>query len=114
VNGYGDYKDRRKTTGGYAGDERRGHETCQLVIEHHAQLAQMSADIAHIKRKIDNGLTEKMDSLNNRLDALDRDSWVTQLLSGGVKKLIGLIIFLILANALANNAILALVRISQG
>ena len=66
--------------------------------------------VSHIKAKIDNGLTEKMEALSKRLDALSQDSWATQLLSGGVKKLIALIIFLILANALANNAILALVK----
>lgn len=110
MNGYGDHNDRRKTAGGYAGEDRRGHEMCPLVVEHHATLAQMGADIAHIKKKIDNGLTEKMDNLSKRLDALSQDSWATQLLSGGIKKLIALIIFLILANALANNAILAVLK----
>ncbi len=97
-------------TGHYEGGERRGHEMCPMVVEHHATLAQMGADIAHIKAKIDNGLTEKMDNLSKRLDALSQDSWATHLLSGGMKKLIGLIIFLILANALANNAIWAVIK----
>ena len=110
MNGYGDHSDRRKATGAYAGDERRGHEMCPMVVEHHATLAQMGADISHIKAKIDNGLTEKMEALSKRLDALSQDSWATHLLSGGVKKLIGLIIFLILANALANNAIWAVIK----
>lgn len=110
MNGYGDHNDRRKTAGGYAGEDRRGHEMCPMVVEHHAALAQMGADISHIKRKIDNGLTEKMEALSKRLDDLSQDSWATQLLSGGVKKLVALIIFLILANALANNAIWAVIK----
>lgn len=110
MNGYGDHSDRRKTTGGYSGDERRGHDMCPMVVEHHAALAQMGADISHIKAKIDNGLTEKMEALSKRLDALSQDSWATHLLSGGMKKLIGIIIFLILANALANNAIWAVIK----
>jgi len=110
MNGFEDSTDRRKHGGGYAGAERRGHDMCPMVVEHHASLAQMGADISHIKAKIDNGLTEKMDNLSKRLDALSQDSWATQLLSGGMKKLIGLIIFLILANALANNAIWAVIK----
>ena len=110
MNGFDDFKDRRKYGGGYTGAERRGHDMCQMVVEHHATLAQMGADISHIKAKIDNGLTEKMENLSKRLDALSQDSWATHLLSGGMKKLIGLIIFLILANALANNAIWAVIK----
>ena len=110
MNGFDGFSDRRNPGGNYTGVERRGHEMCPLVVEHHATLAQMGADISHIKAKIDNGLTEKMDNLSKRLDALSQDSWATQLLSGGVKKLIALIIFLILANALANNAILAVLK----
>jgi len=110
MNGADEYGNRRKYGGGYAGAERRGHEMCPMVVEHHATLAQMGADISHIKAKIDNGLTEKMDNLSKRLDALSQDSWATHLLSGGMKKLIGLIIFLILANALANNAIWAVIK----
>lgn len=94
----------------YDDSDGRSHEMCSLVIEHHANLAQMSADISHIKAKIDNGLTEKMEALTKRLDTIDRDSWVTHLMSGGLKKLIALIIFLILANALANNAIWAVIK----
>ena len=97
-------------TGHYEGGERRGHEMCPMVVEHHAALAQMGADIAHIKAKIDNGLTEKMEALSKRLDILSQDSWATHLLSGGIKKLIARIIFLILANALANNAIGAVIK----
>lgn len=110
MNGFDHMEDRRKHGGGYAGAERCGHEMCPMVVEHHASLAQMGADISHIKKKIDNGLTEKMEALSKRLDALSQDSWATQLLSGGVKKLVALIIFLILANALANNAIWAVLK----
>lgn len=110
MNGFDHMADRRKHGGSYTGVERRDHDMCPLVVEHHATLAQMGADISHIKAKIDNGLTEKMEALSKRLDALSQDSWATQLLSGGMKKLIGLIIFLILANALANNAIWAMLK----
>jgi len=110
VNGFDHMEDRRKHGGSYTGGERRGHDMCPMVVEHHAALAQMGADISHIKAKIDNGLTEKMEALSKRLDALSQDSWATHLLSGGMKKLIGLIIFLILANALANNAIWAVIK----
>lgn len=110
MNGFDDSKDRRKYGGSYTGAERRGHDMCPMVVEHHASLAQMGADISHIKAKIDNGLTEKMEALSKRLDELGKDSWATTLLSGGMKKLIALIIFLILANALANNAIWAVIK----
>lgn len=110
MNGFDHMADRRKQSGGYVGAERRGHDMCPMVVEHHAALAQMGADISHIKAKIDNGLTEKMEALSKRLDALSQDSWATHLLSGGIKKIIGLIIFLILANALANNAIWAMLK----
>lgn len=110
MNGFDDFEERRKYGGSFTGAERRGHDMCPMVVEHHAALAQMGADISHIKAKIDNGLTEKMEALSKRLDALSQDSWATHLLSGGMKKLIGLIIFLILANALANNAIWAVIK----
>lgn len=110
MNGFEDFSDRRKQGGSGYTDERRIAELWNMVVDHHAALAQMGADISHIKAKIDNGLTEKMEALSKRLDALSQDSWATHLLSGGIKKLIALIIFLILANALANNAIWAVIK----
>lgn len=81
-----------------------------MVIDHHAALAQMGADIDYIRRRIDNGLTERMEALNTRLDGIDKDSWATNLLSGSLKKFIGLVIGVVLLNSLASNAIWATLK----
>lgn len=80
--------------------ERR-HDYCEMVLKNNRELGAMTErvsgmddDIKHIRKKIDNGLSEQMKVLSERLETLKKDTWLIPILNTGVKKfLVGVILF---------------------
>lgn len=103
---------------------------CSLVIEHEgilggmvAKQTAMAEDVAHIKKKVDNGLAAKLDAVekalsqsitDNRFREATQDSqnWFTRLLTGSVQKIIGLCITFIILNALVSNGLWAFLKVN--
>ena len=92
--------------------------SCGLVIAHEGVLGGLVANIEYIKKKVDNGLTEKLDKVENtvsnfvtltneRAKTIDAQNWFSRLLTGSVKKILGLVVIVIFANALVSNSMWA-------
>ncbi len=110
------------------------HASCDLVIKHEGLLGMIAADISHIKKKVDNGLSEdlakvsqdlitvertlaefvssvvarnvKMDSDNTlRETKVDAANWFNRILSNSVSKIVGYATIFIIANSLVNNGL---------
>jgi len=97
---------------------------CDLVISHHKLLGEIASDIAHIKKKVDNGLQDKLEKVEKTVDGfiaatnerairLDEQNWFTRLLTGSVKKIIGLAVLFIAINALASSGMWAFLKVSS-
>lgn len=93
---------------------------CDLVIKHHEILGGIAADIAHIKKTVDNGLSKKLDDTVKELtvvqallqkqktDAelefvkMESSNWLSRILTGSVSKALGVIFLVIFLNAAIN------------
>ena len=94
---------------------------CELVIKHEGILGGMAADIQHIKSKVDNGLSAKLDETkealakfiatteaDRRVDAAE--NWFSRILQGSVKKVIGYAVLAIIVSALASGGVWSALR----
>ena len=75
-------------------DERR-HDYCEMVLKNNRELGELSKtivgmddDIKYVRKKVDNGLSEKLDTLASKLSELDKNSWLVKILNKGATSLI--------------------------
>jgi hypothetical protein len=96
---------------------------CELVIKHHEILGGIAADIAHIKKTVDNGLSKKLDDTVKELNIvqtllqkqksdaemqfvkIDSSNWFTKVLTGSFIKVSGIVIMFMFLNAIMNSGI---------
>jgi len=112
---------------------------CDLVIKHEGLVSAMVADLTHIKKTVDNGLSKALDDTRDDLQSIqatlhefmaatriaaaevkgdlavkeanDRaENWFTRILNQGATKIMGGIVVIILASAVTNNALMAVLR----
>jgi hypothetical protein len=104
------------------------HETCDLVIKHEGVLGSLVSDISHIRQKIDNGLSQKLDdvkealleaktelerkttNLEQKIAVVDEQSWLSKVLTAGVKKAILVVIGIVVLSSISNNALWSILR----
>lgn len=86
------------------------HDPCELLLSlNHAHaetqraIGMMSANISDIKKTVSNGLSEKLEKLEKRLNDCnincainDERNWPSKLFTGSTKKFLGTIIFIML------------------
>jgi len=96
-------------------------QPCDLVIEHQRILGEMASDIKHIKGKVDNGLSAKLEIVDKTLTKfmdssaaqrrIDRaENWFSGLLQGSVKKIISYLTGFMIVSALATNGVWTLLK----
>lgn len=105
---------------------------CELVIKHEGILGMMAADVSHIRKKVDNGLSNELRTVSSELHSVekaladfiaatgikdanqktalvtqqaktDSENWFTRILSGSVIKIIGFSVTFIIVNSLVNS-----------
>ena len=90
------------------------HERCPEIIAHAELLGGLKADVAYIRLKIDNGLSDKLTkvektldearrAIDDRIDKLDSENWFNRILTGSIKKIIGLIIVIAVLSGLTST-----------
>ncbi len=96
---------------------------CQLVIKHEGLLAKLEAnitsiaqDVSYIRTRVDDGLAVKVAAIeknlaesisDNKVQAvvISSENWFNRILTGSVTKIIGLVVTVILMNALVGTGI---------
>jgi len=95
--------------------------TPSLVLEHVRVLSTLQADIAHIKKVVDNGLSAKLASVDATLSKFMSDTairnieikaenWFTRILNGSATKIVSLTVGFILVNAVASSSFNSVIK----
>ena len=98
-------------------DERR-HDYCEMVLSNNRELGELSKviqgqdeDLKHIRKKVDNGLSEQMATLTSKLNDIEKNSWLVKILNKGASSLILFVLGTALLTASTSAGIWGLTRV---
>jgi hypothetical protein len=95
----------------------------QTLLEHSLMFGEICSDLKHIKGKVDNGLSEKLEKVEKALNAsisegairavkIDSENWLNRIMTGSVKKIISYAVLFIVLNCLVSNSLWAFLKIN--
>jgi hypothetical protein len=94
------------------------HDYCEMVLSNNRELGALSEvikgqgdDIKHIRKKVDNGLSEQMTILSNKLNDIEKNSWLVKILNKGATSLILFVLGAVILTGSASAGIWGLTRI---